>query len=88
MSEKCLAYKHIDFIKLIVKHKNKPDRIKGLINLASSEEINTISEIVHNFLTGSLPLSKDAQKYFCKKANFLRFVGAQKKVHQEKKTTL
>ena len=88
MSEKCLAYKHIDFIKLIVKHKNNPNRIKGLMNLASSQEINTISEIVHNFLSGSLPLSKDAQKYFCKNAKFLRFVGAQKKSGSKKRKLL
>ena len=88
MSEKCLAYKHIDFIKLIVKHKNSSNRIKGLINQASSEEINTISEIVHNFLSGCLPLSKESQKYFCKNANFLRFVGGQKKSGSKKRKLL
>ena len=42
---KCLASKHIDFIKLLVSYRKKSKQFKSLIKCASTEELDAISEV-------------------------------------------
>ena len=71
---KCLALKHIDFIKLLISYKNNSKQFKNLIKCASREELDAISEIVLNILKGILPFEGPKIK-FAKYAQYLRFIG-------------
>ena len=71
---KCLALKHIDFIKLLISYKNKSKQFKNLIKCASKEELDAISEVVLNILKGILPF-EGAKNKFGKHAQYLRFIG-------------
>ena len=71
---KCLASKHIDFIKLLASYRKKSKQFKSLIKCASTEELDAISEVILNILRGVLPF--DGQKIkFAKYAQYLRFIG-------------
>ena len=71
---KCLALKHIDFIKLLISYKNNSKQFKNLIKCSSKDEIDAISEVVLNILKGILPFT-GAKIKFGKHADFLRFIG-------------
>ena len=71
---KCLALKHIDFIKLLASYRNKSKQFKSLIKCASTEELDAISEVVLNILRGVLPFEGQKIK-FAKYAKYLRFIG-------------
>ena len=70
---KCLALKHIDFIKLLTSYMKKSKQFKSLIKAASTEELDAISEVVLNILRGILPYEEPKIK-FAKYAKFLRFI--------------
>ena len=71
---KCLALKHIDFIKLLSSYRKKSKQFKSLIKAASTEELDAISEVVLNILRGILPFEESKIK-FGKYAKYLRFIG-------------
>ena len=71
---KCLALKHIDFIKLLTSYMKKSKQFKSLIKAASTEELDAISEVVLNILRGILPFEEPKIK-FAKYAKFLRFIA-------------
>ena len=71
---KCLASKHIDFIKLLSSYRKKSKQFKSLIKAASTEELDAISEVVLNILRGILPFEPQKIK-FAKYAKYLRFIG-------------
>ena len=72
---KCLALKHIDFIKLLASYREKSKQFKSLIKCASTEELNAISEVVLNILRGVLPFETSKKQKFAKHAKYLRFIG-------------
>ena len=72
--EKCLGMKNIHFIQLLASYRFKPSNFKKLIEGASKNEINAISEIILNVLKGNLPCGKEKEK-LRKKASYLRFIG-------------
>ena len=72
---KCLALKHIDFIKLLASYREKSKQFKSLIKCASTEELNAISEVVLNILRGILPFETSKKQKFAKYAKYLRFIG-------------
>ena len=72
---KCLALKHIDFIKLLTSYREKSKQFKSLIKCASTEELNAISEVVLNILRGVLPFETSKKQKFAKHAKYLRFIG-------------
>ena len=76
---KCLALKHIDFIKLLTSYREKSKQFKSLIKCASTEELNAISEVVLNILRGILPFEASKNK-FAKYAKYLRFIGDPQKI--------
>ena len=83
---KCLALKHIDFIKLLASYREKSKQFKSLIKCASTEELNAISEVVLNILRGILPFETSKKQKFAKHAKYLRFIGnPQKKFCNQKK---
>ena len=49
-----LAYGNIHFLKLLANYRNNPSQFKKLINHCSKNELDAITEIVLNFLQGSL----------------------------------
>ena len=71
---KCLALKHIDFIKLLVSYENNSKQFKNLLKCASREELDAISEVVLNILKGYLPFESQKKKFF-PHATYLRFIG-------------
>ena len=72
---KCLALKHIDFIKLLASYREKSKQFKSLIKCASTEELNAISEVVLNILRGILPFETSKKQKFAKHAKYLRFIA-------------
>ena len=84
---KCLALKHIDYIKLLASYKKNSKQFKNLIKCASNDELNAISEVVLNVLQGTLPFSSSKNK-FSKYANYLRYIGDYKKSSTKKRKAL
>ena len=74
--KKSLAYKNINFIKLLVDYRKKPRQFKKVIKQSTDEEVNAITEIIYNFLQGHLKCNKNK---FKRQATFLRLVGNKKK---------
>ena len=74
--KKSVAYKNINFIKLLTDYHRNPKQFKKLIKHCSDTEVNAITEIIYNFLQGHL---KCNPKKFKKQKNFLRLVGNKKK---------
>ena len=52
--KKSVAYKNINFIKLLIDHRKNPRHFKKLIKHSTENEINAITEIIYNFLQGHL----------------------------------
>ena len=74
--KKSLAYKNINFIKLLTDYHKNPKQLKKLIKHCTDNEVNAVTEIIYNFLQGHL---KCNAKKFKKQKNFLRLVGDKKK---------
>lgn len=70
--KRSVAYRNINFVKLLTDHHKNPKQIKKLIKYCTDNEINAITEIIYNFLQGHL---KCDIKKFKKQAGFLRLVG-------------
>ena len=74
--KKILAIENIDFLKLLVKYKKNPHQFKKLIRNSSNSELDSITEIIFNYLQGNLNLDK---KRFKRHADFLRLIGNKQK---------
>ena len=74
--KKSLAYKNINFIKLLTDYRKHPKQFKKLIKHCTDNEVNAVTEIIYNFLHGHLKC--DTKKYK-KLKEFLRLVGDKKK---------
>ena len=52
--KKSLAYKNINFIKLLTDYHKNPKQLKKLIKHCTDNEVNAVTEIIYNFLQGHL----------------------------------
>ena len=79
------AYKNINFIKLLTDHKHNTKQLKTLLKHCTNQEIDGITEIIHNFLRGHLKCNKNKYK---KQANLLRTIGDSSKSNSLRRKTL
>ena len=77
--KKSLAYKNINFIKLLTDYRKHPKQFKKLIKHCTDNEVNAVTEIIYNFLHGHLKC--DTKKYK-KLKEFLRLVGDKKNLQK------
>lgn len=75
-NKKILAIENIDFLKLLIKYKRNPLQFKQLIHNSSNSELDSITEIIFNYLQGNLEFNKNK---FKSHANFLRLIGDKKR---------
>ena len=83
--KKSLAYKNINFIKLLVDYRKKPRQFKKVIKQSTDEEVNAITEIIYNFLQGHLKCNKNK---FKRQATFLRLVRNKKNLKLRREAIL
>ena len=83
--KKSVAFKNINFIRLLTDHHKNPKQFKKIIKHCTDSEINAITEIIYNFLTGHLKCNK---KRFKHQATFLRLVGNKNKSVKSRKKAI
>jgi len=64
---------NIEFLSFLIKHKNNKNKFLNILASADENEINSITEIIFNFLKGNLKCN-NPQKYKSH-ANTLRFIA-------------
>lgn len=71
-NKKNKGVENIEFLKLLVKYRKNPNQFKKLIQNSTNSELDSITEIIFNYLQGTLNLNKAK---FKRHADFLRLIG-------------
>ena len=77
-----IACKNIDFLKLLTKYSGKIKKFKSLLKNATPAQVDSISEIILNYLSGHLNLN--VEKYR-KHSKLLRFIADNSKTCKKRR---
>lgn len=87
-SRKILSAQHKDYLQLLASAKNKRKRRNQLIDLATKQEIDSVSECVSNILTGNVPITKRQLTNLRRHRHALRDIASKRKSLNKKKSIL
>ena len=85
---KCLALKHIEFLKSLPSSCKNKKKLKKKILTANGKEISAISEICYNLLKGNIPCNPNKIEKLAKYVNDIRFIANRKNSLKKRKNII